>query len=79
MYGTTKSDQAAGTGDFFSLLQAPPDLDLAHPNGPSDTVLYNNQLDPNIAVNARGNPLYDLANHKTKDNVERLFGSGTVR
>jgi TonB-dependent SusC/RagA subfamily outer membrane receptor len=82
MYGYTSNDQVDRGGNalsFFALLQAPPDLDLAHPNGPSDTVLYNNFLDPNIANNSRGNPLYDLANTKNLERRDRLFGSFTAR
>jgi TonB-linked SusC/RagA family outer membrane protein len=82
MYGYTSNDQVDRDGNalsFFSLLQAPPDLDLAHPNGPSDTVLYNNFLDPNIANNSRGNPLYDQANTKNEERRDRLFGSFTAR
>lgn len=82
MYGYTSNDQVDRGGNalsFFSLLQAPPDLDLAHPNGPSDTVLYDNFLDPNIANNSRGNPLYDLQNTKNLERRDRLFGSFTAR
>lgn len=82
MYGYTANDQVDRNGNalsFFSLLQAPPDLDLEYPNGPSDTVLYNNFLDPNIANNSRGNPLYDLENTKNLERRDRLFGSFTAR
>ena len=82
MYGYTSNDQVDRDGNalsFFSLLQAPPDIDLLHPNGPSDTVLYNNFLDPNIANNSRGNPLYDLQNTKNEERRDRLFGSFTAR
>lgn len=82
MYGYTSNDQVDRGGNaisFFALMQAPPDIDLAHPNGPSDTVLYNNYLDPNIANNSRGNPLYDLANTKNLERRDRLFGSFTAR
>lgn len=84
MYGTTSNDQGqvAGAGDFFALLQAPPDLDLAHPNttaSTQDTILYNNALPPNIANNSRGNPLYDIANTQDQEKHDRLFGSFTAR
>ena len=79
LYGTTFSDQGQATGAFFPLLQAPPDLDLAHPNGAADSVLYDNELPPNIANNSRGNPLYDLANTKNNNRQERMFGSFTAR
>ncbi len=82
MYGYTSNDQVDRDGNalsFFALLQAPPDLDLAHPNGPSDTVLYSNKLDPNIAYNKRGNPLYSLAHNFDEERRDRLFGSFTAR
>ena len=82
MYGYTSNDQVDRDGNslsFFSLLQAPPDLDLEHPNGPADTVLYSNFLDPNIAANDRGNPLYDMANTRSLERRDRLFGSFTAR
>src|SRR5690606_29748567 len=50
-----------------------------HPNGPADTVLYSNFLDPNIAVNDRGNPLYDFLHTKNLERLDRLFGSFTAR
>ena len=81
MYGTTSDDQGqvAGAGDFFGLLQAPPDLNLAHPNGPADTVLYDNAMDPNIDSQQRGNALYDLLHVNNWNNTERIFGAFTAR
>jgi len=81
MYGSTSSDQGQvnGADDFFGLLQAPPDLDLAHPNGPADTVLYDNFLPPDIANNSRGNPLYDLLHTNNNNQTERIFGAFTAR
>src|SRR6185437_10074945 len=72
MYGYTSNDQAQvdGAGDFFGLLQAPPDLNLAHPNGPADTVLYDNAMDPNIDSQQRGNALYDLLHTNNSNNTE---------
>src|SRR6185312_6562130 len=81
MYGSTSSDQGQvdGADDFFGLLQAPPDLNLAHPNGPADTVLYDNAMDPNIDSQQRGNALYDLLHVNNWNNTERIFGAFTAR
>ena len=85
MYGSTSSDQGqvAGAGDFFGLLQAPPDINLAHPptNGAAgtDTVLYANNIDKNIDPQQRGNPLYDILHTNNSNQTERIFGAFTAR
>ena len=71
-------DNTAGSF-FFSLLQAPPDVDLTFPNGPGTT-----KYSPVLPADAtggtsRGNPLYELANRSFDDRRERLFGSFTGR
>ena len=83
-YGLSTSDQTpnsrAGSGStFFTLLQAPPDVDLTYPNGPG-TTKYSPVL-PAAATNgsARGNPLYDLANRAYNDRRQRLIGSFSAR
>lgn len=63
---------------WFALLQAPPDINLSRPNGPTDPVLYNPVL-PSWAANARGNPLYGLKNQSLALRRERLLGSANVR
>jgi TonB-linked SusC/RagA family outer membrane protein len=83
LYGLSTTDQApnnaAGTSTFFALLQAPPDVDLTFPNGPTGTK-YSPVL-PAAATGgtARGNPLYDLANRSYNDRRERIFGSFSSR
>ena len=81
LYGQDDNDQdnnVTGTGTFFALLQAPPDLDLAHPNG-GDSTLYSNVMPGDKAPDPRGNPLNSLANVKYNRHVDRLFGSFTAR
>ncbi len=63
---------------WFSLLQAPPDVDLANPNNDPSQVKYYPRL-PGFVPNARGNPLYQLANQEYKLRRERLLGSATLR
>jgi len=63
---------------WFALLQAPPDINLSRPNGPTDAVEYNPVL-PSWAANARGNPLYGLKNASLAIRRERLLGSANVR
>ncbi|HEX5409491.1 MAG TPA: SusC/RagA family TonB-linked outer membrane protein [Gemmatimonadaceae bacterium] len=86
MYGTTTSDQGQvnGADDFFGLLQAPPDIDLAHPpvapNHPeTDSVLYANDIFKPVDPQQRGNPLYDLLHTNNNDQSERIFGAFTAR
>jgi TonB-linked SusC/RagA family outer membrane protein len=82
LYGLSTTDQTpsvSGTSTFFALLQAPPDVDLTYPNGPTGTQ-YSVVL-PAAATGgtARGNPLYDLAHRAYNDRRERIFGSFSSR
>ena len=65
-----------GSAGIFALLQAPPDVDLAHPS-PSDPVDYFAKLpyDPS----SRGNPLYGLANDDYTQRRERVLGAFSAR
>ncbi len=63
---------------WFALLQAPPDISLTRPNGPTDPVEFNPVL-PSWAANGRGNPLYGLKNSSLAVRRERLLGSANVR
>jgi TonB-linked SusC/RagA family outer membrane protein len=94
-YGLSFSDQTptsrAGNGTFFSLLQAPPDVDLTYPNaGPNCNRAAPTAADcgtkfspvlPAAATagSARGNPLYDLANRSFNDRRERIIGAFSAR
>jgi TonB-linked SusC/RagA family outer membrane protein len=78
-YGVNNNDyDPNNSAGFFALLQAPPDLDLAHPN-PSDTTLYYPKLPPVQAPGARGNPLYQYANEDFAFRRERILGSFSGR
>lgn len=83
-YGLSFSDQTptsrAGSGStFFSLLQAPPDVDLQFPNGPG-TTQYSPVLPPAAAAGtSRGNPLQDLAFRSYNDRRERIIGAFSAR
>jgi len=80
MYSINTNDQDPGaSGPFFDLLQAPPDLNLAQPWGPTDTVAYNPYLPPAFNSSARGNPLYDLFVRDAHFRRERMIGSGVIR
>ncbi|HEY4955053.1 MAG TPA: SusC/RagA family TonB-linked outer membrane protein [Gemmatimonadaceae bacterium] len=85
-YATVKNDThtstfngTANNDDWFALLQAPPDVDLAHPwlGTAKDSILYYRQLpfDPS----ARGNPLYTLANEQYTLKRDRFLGSASAR
>ncbi len=83
-YGISNNDQTptsrAGSGStFFSLLQAPPDVDLTYPNGPG-TTKYSPVL-PKAAAGgtARGNPLLDLAQRSYNDRRERIVAAFSAR
>jgi TonB-linked SusC/RagA family outer membrane protein len=95
-YGLSFSDQTptarAGSGStFFTLLQAPPDVDLTYPNaGPNCNRSAPTQADcgtrysPVLPAGAaggssRGNPLYDLANRSFNDRRERIIGAFSGR
>jgi TonB-linked SusC/RagA family outer membrane protein len=80
LYGTSFDDGAqTGTGTFFALMEAPPDVDLARPNGPDDPVRFNPNMPDAFSANDRGNPLYALANRAESNTDERTFGSFTAR
>ncbi|MFN2603936.1 MAG: SusC/RagA family TonB-linked outer membrane protein [Gemmatimonadaceae bacterium] len=82
-YASVKNDtHTTNTGtpdDWFALLQAPPDVDLAHPwaGTAKDSILYYRQLpfDPS----SRGNPLYSLANEEYALKRDRFLGSASAR
>jgi TonB-dependent SusC/RagA subfamily outer membrane receptor len=89
-YGAVKNDARSGTAlngvlngnDWFSLLQAPPDVDLRTPwNDPTgkDTTLYWRQLPPVNSPSARGNPLYSLAYEEYTLQRDRFIGSASAR
>ncbi|HEX6576062.1 MAG TPA: SusC/RagA family TonB-linked outer membrane protein, partial [Gemmatimonadaceae bacterium] len=83
-YGLSYDDQTpasrAGSGStFFALLQSPPDVDLAYPNGPG-TTKYSPVLPAAAAGgSSRGNPLYDLEHRSYNDRRERIIGAFTAR
>jgi TonB-linked SusC/RagA family outer membrane protein len=78
-YGINNNDyDPNNSAGFFALLQAPPDLDLAHPN-PADTTLFYPKLPPVQAPGARGNPLYQFANEDFTFRRERILGSFSGR
>ncbi|MGH7602568.1 MAG: SusC/RagA family TonB-linked outer membrane protein [Gemmatimonadaceae bacterium] len=83
-YAAVKNDtHTTNTGtpdDWFALMQAPPDVNLATPwNEPTgrDTTLYWREL-PNDP-SARGNPLYTLAYQRYALNRNRFLGSASAR
>jgi TonB-linked SusC/RagA family outer membrane protein len=79
-YGINKNDfDPSSSGPFFALLQAPPDVDLNHPN-PVDTATQYFPLIPSIqSPSARGNPLYALANEDYSVRHERILGAFSGR
>jgi TonB-linked SusC/RagA family outer membrane protein len=78
-YGINRNDyDPNGTGGFFGLLQAPPDVDLRQPNG-NDSVLYFPKIPDVTTPNARANPLYDWANAANEYRRERILGSFSGR
>lgn len=78
-YGIQNNDfdpDAGGSGSvFFSLLQAPPNVDLRYPDPEVTDVEYY----PAIPGNNRGNPLYALANQDYSQRRERMLGSFSMR
>lgn len=78
-YGLQRNDyDPTSSAGWFNLLQAPPDVDLAHPNGAND-VLYNPAIPAYASPNARANPLYQLANEQYRLRRERILGSAALR
>ena len=79
-YGLNKNDYGPDNTDgFFALLQAPPDLDLAHPNPVDSTTLYYPLLPVANSPSGRGNPLYEFANEDFAYRRERLLGAFAAR
>lgn len=96
-YGLSFNDQipiavTSGSGSsFFSLLQAPPDIDLMYPNAtaacdraaPTEAACgtkYSPVLPPAAAAGtARGNPLLDLFQRSYNDRRERIIGAFSAR
>ena len=80
-YGINKNDyDPSSSGSFFALLQAPPDVDLYSPNpAVNDTTPYFPLIPTINSGNARGNPLYALANEDYALRRERLLGSFSAR
>lgn len=95
-YGLSFNDQVPGVSSgsgsaFFSLLQAPPDVDLIYPNATADCdranptkeacgTKYSPVLPPSAAGGtARGNPLIDLFQRSYNDRRERIIGSFSAR
>jgi TonB-linked SusC/RagA family outer membrane protein len=78
-YGLQRNDyNPTSSAGWFELLQAPPDVDLAHPNGDND-VLYDPAIPAYASPNARANPLYQLANEQYRLRRERILGSAALR
>jgi len=95
-YGLSFNDQPPGTSSgsgstFFSLLQAPPDINLTYPNATATCNLSvptqadcGTKYTPVLPVaaaggTARGNPLLDLAQRSYNDRRERIIGSFSAR
>jgi TonB-linked SusC/RagA family outer membrane protein len=80
LYGHATDDGSqTGTGVFFALLQAPPDVNLERPNGPDDPIRFDADMPKAFAANDRGNPLYGLDNTATVNENQRILGSFTAR
>jgi TonB-linked SusC/RagA family outer membrane protein len=95
-YGLSFNDQppgvSSGSGSaFFSLLQAPPDIDLTYPNATAacdksapTQAACGTKYTPVLPVaaaggTARGNPLLDLKQRSYNDRRERIIGSFSAR
>jgi hypothetical protein len=79
-YGVNRNDYDPTSSDgWFSLLQAPPDIDLRNPNPTVSDVEFFPLLPDIKAKNARGNPLYGLKNSDYNLRRERMLGSFAAR
>jgi TonB-linked SusC/RagA family outer membrane protein len=79
-YGTSKYDMPTGsTGIWFPLLQAPPNVDLLHPDANNTTVPYYPVIPTKYGSGLRGDPLYGLSVNSTLYNRERFLGSAAWR
>jgi TonB-linked SusC/RagA family outer membrane protein len=79
-YGTSKYDMPTGsTGIWFPLLQAPPNVDLLHPDPNNTTVPYYPVIPTKYGSGLRGDPLYGLSVSQTLYNRERFLGSAAWR
>jgi TonB-linked SusC/RagA family outer membrane protein len=79
-YGLNRNDYDPNDSQgWFSLLQAPPDLDLRNPNPAVSDVEFFPLLPDLKAKNARGNPLYGLKNSDFNLRRERILGSFGAR
>ncbi len=80
-YGQQHNDYDPNNSQaWFALYQAPPFIDLAHPDPAVDsTTLYYPVLPSYTGDNSRGNPLYDLSTNTYNLNRQRVLGSVTGR
>ncbi len=82
-YGTNNYDYDPAWGSdnnpWFNIMQAPPDVDLLHPNPVNTTVPYFPLIPPAKSPGARANPLYNLSVNQVGYDRERVLGSGSVR
>lgn len=80
-YGTQHNDyDPNGSQSWFELYQAPPFIDLTHPDPSiSDSILYYPNLPDWTDPNARANPLYALYTQNYDLNRQRILGSVTGR
>ena len=79
-YGINKNDYApGGTGGWFELMQAAPDVNLEEPYGTPDSAKYYPKIPLEYGGSARANPLYNLANDDYKLRRERILGAFSLR
>jgi TonB-linked SusC/RagA family outer membrane protein len=79
-YGNSKYDYPTGSTDiWFSLLQAPPDVNLLTPDPAHASVPYYPAMPTKYGSGLRGNPLYPLSVRSTLYYRERFLGSASWR
>ncbi|HEY5491866.1 MAG TPA: SusC/RagA family TonB-linked outer membrane protein [Gemmatimonadaceae bacterium] len=79
-YGDSKYDMPTGsTGIWFPLLQAPPNVDLLHPDPTKTTISYFPAIPAKYGTGLRGNPLYLLSVNSDNFFRERFLGSAAWR